>query len=94
MEIGTDLFASPNRPAAKSTDPNLKAIAETTGGKYYVAGTSQALEAIVKDIGRLEPTVARPATRRQIAEWYWALLATGAALLVFARVLALREQAA
>lgn len=94
VEIGTDLFASPNRPAAKSTDPNLKAIAETTGGKYYVAGTSQALEAIIKDIGRLEPTVAGPATRRQIAEWYWALLAIGAALLVLARVLALREQAA
>ena len=93
VEIGTDLFASPNRPATKSTDPNLKTIAESTGGKYYVAGTTQALEAIINDIGRLEPTVARPATRRQIAEWYWALLAAGAALLVLARVLALREQA-
>ena len=94
VEIGTDLFASPNRPATKSTDPSLKTIAETTGGKYYVAGTTQALEAIIADIGRLEPTVARPATRRQIAEWYWALLAAGAALLIFARGLALREQAA
>ena len=93
VEIGTDLFASPHRPATKSTDPSLKTIAETTGGKYYVAGTTQALEAIINDIGRLEPTVARPATRRQIAEWYWALLAAGAALLIFARGLALREQA-
>ncbi|OFZ97905.1 MAG: hypothetical protein A2Z44_02185, partial [Betaproteobacteria bacterium RBG_19FT_COMBO_58_11] len=94
VEIGTDLFASPTRPATKSIGPNLKTIAETTGGKYYVAGTTQALEAIINDIGRLEPTVARPATRRQIAEWYWALLAAGAALLVLARGLALREQAA
>ncbi|MEK7738358.1 MAG: VWA domain-containing protein [Pseudomonadota bacterium] len=94
VEIGTDLFASAARPAAKSTDPSLKAIAETTGGKYYVAGTTQALEAIINDIGHLEPTVARPATRRQIVEWYWALLAAGAALLVLARGLALREQAA
>lgn len=93
VEIGTDLFASPNRPAAKSADPSLKTIAESTGGKYYVAGTTQALEAIITDIGRLEPTVARPATRRQIAEWYWALLAVGAVLLALARVLALREQA-
>ncbi len=59
-----------------------------------MAGTTQALEAIINDIGRLEPTVARPATRRQIAEWYWVLLAAGAALLVLARGLALREQAA
>jgi len=94
VEIGTDLFASPNRPATKSTDPTLKTIAETTGGKYYVAGTTQALEAIINDIGRLEPTVARPATRRQIVEWYWVLLATGATLLASAHVLAWREQAA
>lgn len=94
VEIGTDLFASAARPAAKSNDPNLRSIAETTGGKYYVAGNTQALEAIINDIGRLEPSVARPATRRQIAEWYWILLAIGAALLVLARGLALREQAA
>ena len=93
VEIGTDLFASPNRPATKSKDPSLKTIAESTGGKYYVAGTTQALETIIRDIGRLEPSVARPATRRQIAEWYWMLLAASAALLVLARVLALREQA-
>ncbi len=93
VEIGTDLFASPNRPASKSTDPSLKTIAETTGGKYYVAGNTQALEAIINDIARLEPTVARPATRRQIAEWYWVLLLAGVALLVVARGLALREQA-
>jgi Ca-activated chloride channel family protein len=94
VEIGTDLFASPARPATKPNGPGLKTIAETTGGKYYAAGTTQALEAIIADIGRLEPTVARPATRRQIAELYWALLAAGAALLVLARGLALREQAA
>lgn len=94
VEIGTDLFASATRPAILSKDPSLKAIAETTGGKYYVAGNTQALEAIITDIGRLEPTVARPATRRKTAEWYWALLLAGAGLLVLARVLSLREQVA
>ena len=36
----------------------------------------------------------RPATRRQISEWYWVPLLAAAALLVLAQLLSLREQAA
>jgi Ca-activated chloride channel family protein len=94
VEIGTDLFASPTRPVSKSTEPSLKQMAEASGGKYYVAGTAQALEAIIADIGRLEASIVRPATRRQVSEWYWAPLLAAAVLLVLAQLLSLREQAA
>ena len=94
VEIGTDLFANPAQPVAKSADPSLRQIAAATGGKYYVAGTSHALAAVIADIGRLEPSIARPATRRQIDEWYWVPLLAAALLLGLAQGLALREQAA
>jgi Ca-activated chloride channel family protein len=94
VEIGTDLFASPTRPVSKSTEPGLKQIAEASGAKYYVAGTAQALQAIIQDIGRLEPSIVRPATRRQITEWYWLALLAAALLLAVAQVLSLREASA
>ncbi len=94
VEIGTDLFASPTRPVSKSTNPSLKQMAEVSGAKYYVAGSTQALRAIIADIGRLETSIARPATRRQINEWYWAPLLAAAALLLLAQLLNLREQSA
>ena len=91
VEIGTDLFASPTRPISKSTEPSLQQIAEASGAKHYVAGTTQALQDIIQDIGRLEPSIVRPATRRQISEWYWLALLTAALLLATAQTLALRE---
>jgi len=91
VEIGTDLFASPTRPVSKSTEPSLKQMAETTGARHYVAGSAQALQSIIQDIGRLEPSIARPATRRQIAEWYWLALLAAALLLATAQALSLRE---
>lgn len=91
VEIGTDLFASPLRPVTKATEPSLKQIAETTGAKHYVAGSAQALQDIIQDIGRLEPGIARPATRRQITEWYWLALLAAALSLAAAQVLTLRE---
>lgn len=91
VEIGTDLFASPTRPVSKSTEPALQQIAATSGAKYYTAGSAQALQNIIQDIGRLEPSIPRPATRRQITEWYWLALLAAALLLAAAQALALRE---
>lgn len=91
VEIGTDLFASPSRRPSKSTEPSLAQIAAQSGAKYYVAGSAQALQTIIRDIGRLEPTIARPATQRQIIEWYWLALAVAVALLIAAHGLTLRE---
>ena len=94
VEIGTDLFASPNRPASKSTEPSLQQIAEASGARHYVAGTAQALQSIIQDIGRLEPSIVRPATRRQIVEWYWLALLAAALLLATAQALSVREASA
>ena len=91
VEIGTDLFASPTRPKSKSTEPNLQQIAAVTGAQHYVAGSAQALQAIIQDIGRLEATIPRPATRRQKVEWYWLALLGAVVLLAASQALALRE---
>lgn len=94
VEIGTDLFASPTRPVSKSTEPSLKQMAAVTGAQHYVAGTAQALQSIIQDIARLEPSIVRPATRRQIAEWYWLPLLAAALMLAAVQVLSLRESGA
>ena len=91
VQIGTDLFASPSRRLNKSTEPSLAQIAAQTGAKHYVAGSAQALQTIIRDISRLEPTIARPATQRQITEWYWLALVAAVALLLAVQGLALRE---
>lgn len=91
VEIGTDLFASPSRKISRSTEPSLAQIAAQTGAKHYVAGSAAALQNIIRDIGRLEPTIARPTTLRQITEWYWLVLTMAVVLLVTARGLAFRE---
>lgn len=94
VEIGTDLFASPTRRLSQSSEAKLAQIAAQTGGKHYVAGSAEALQAIIGDIGRLEPTIARPATQRQISEWYWLALLAAVVLLIAAQGLVLRESLA
>jgi Ca-activated chloride channel family protein len=93
VHIGTDLFAAgrPAVPATQASEPDLKTIAVQTGGKYYVAGTADTLKAVISDIGKLEPTLARPPTRRTVDEWYWLPLAIAALCLTLARVLPFRE---
>ena len=94
VEIGTDLFASPTRPKSKSTEPSLQQIAAVTGAQHYVAGSAQALQTIIQDIGRLEATIPRPATRRHKVEWYWLALLGAVVLLAASQALALREAGA
>ena len=47
---------------------------------------------VIADIGRLEPTIARPPTRRSVEEWYWLPLAGAALCLSLARLVRFREQ--
>lgn len=94
VEIGTDLFASPTRKLNKSTEPSLTQMAVQTGAKHYVAGSAKALQTIIADIGRLEPTIARPASKRQIHEWYWIALLGAVLLLIGAQLLSLRGASA
>ena len=74
-------------------EPDLQQIASLTGGRFYRADNSNALQAVVADIGKLEKTITRPSTRRVVEEWYWAALLLAASLFSAARLLQIRRMA-
>lgn len=91
VAIGSDLFASANRPIPQNPDPSLRQLAEATAGKFYVAGDGGSLQAVIADIGRLAPSIPRPASRRVTVEWYWLPLLGAIGALWLAQVLRLRQ---
>jgi Ca-activated chloride channel family protein len=94
VQIGSDLFAE-GRIEVEETDPqpHMIDLARLTGGHhYFVRGTEDA-EQVIRDIGALEQTLARPARQREIREWYWLPLLLAAGLLTLGRVLAMRREA-
>ena len=93
VQIGSDLFAE-GRAAIQETDPqpNLADLARLTDGHhYFVRGTEDA-EQVIRDIGALEKTLARPARHREVHEWYWLPLALAIACLTLGRLLAMRRE--
>lgn len=82
VAIGTDLFASATRAQPLHPDPSLRQLAEASGGKFYIAGNASTLKAVIADIGRLAPNIARPATRRVTVEWYGLPLSVALGLLL------------
>jgi Ca-activated chloride channel homolog len=104
VQVGSDLFAE-GRASVKNgvamgaslalaEEPNLQQIATLTGGRYYRADSSGALQAVVTDIGKLEQTVTHASTRRVVEEWYGIALMLAAGLLSVARVMQIRRMAA
>jgi len=77
----------------KVIEPDLRQIASLTGGRFYRADNSGALQAVVADIGKLEQTITRPSTRRVVDEWYWAALLLAVCLFSAARLLQIRRMA-
>jgi Ca-activated chloride channel homolog len=96
VQVGSDLFAEGRAPArpGQLMEPDLQQIAALTGARYYRADSSGSLQAVVADIGKLEQTITRPASRRVVEEWYGALLLLAACLFSAARVLQIRRMAA
>jgi Ca-activated chloride channel family protein len=96
VQVGSDLFAEGRaQPAATDAlEPNMQKIAELTGGHYYRADSSGSLQGVVEDIGKLEQTITRPATRRRVEEWYGAALLLAVCLFSAARLLQIRRMAA
>jgi len=87
LRIGGDLFAA-GRPAGiaeAEAQPRLADIARLTGGQHWIVKSSDDAEQVIRAIGRLEPTLARPARHRQSREWYWLPLLLAAACLSLAR---------
>lgn len=96
VQVGSDLFAEGRAPARADSlpaEPDLQQIATLTGGRFYRADNSGALQAVVADIGKLEQTITRPSTRRVVEEWYWAALLLAACLFSAARLLQIRRMA-
>jgi Ca-activated chloride channel family protein len=96
VQVGSDLFAAGRAPAKADSlpaEPDLQKIATLTGGRFYRADNSGALQAVVADIGKLEQTITRPSTRRVVDEWYWAALLLAACLFSAARLLQIRRMA-
>jgi len=98
VQIGDDPFAgagdTPARAHSGATEPGLEEMAKLTGGRYYRAGNTGALQAVVSDIGKLERSVTRPSTRRVVEEWYLLPLLLAVGLLSVARWLQIRRMAA
>ena len=95
LRIGGDLFAA-GRPAARDSasvevQPDLADIARLSGGQHWVVKSTDDAEQVIRAIGKLEATLARPARQRQTREWYWLPLALGAALLSLAQVARMRS---
>jgi Ca-activated chloride channel homolog len=94
VQIGGDLFAA-GRPAsasaAQATEPGLAQIAALTGGRYYQADNRKALQQVVNDIGQREQTVARPARRRTVQEWYLLPLLLAGAILSLTHLYRIRR---
>ena len=87
LRIGGDLFAA-GRPAGiaeAEAQPRLADIARLTGGQHWIVKSSDDAEQVIRAIGRLEPTLARPARHRQSREWYWLPLLLAVACLSLAR---------
>lgn len=69
----------------------LADMAKSTGGRHYVAGNRDTLQAVIADIGQREQRVSRPPLNPAPREWYIVPLVGGALLLALARLTLLRK---
>lgn len=92
LQIGGDLFAVGRLAKTTEADPQpgLADIARLSGGQHWIVKSTDDAEQVINAIGKLEPTLARPAAHRQTREWYWLPLALGVALLSLAQFTRLR----
>lgn len=95
LQIGSNLFAAGRSTVVeKDMQPDLSDIARLTGGQHWFVRSTDDAEVVVKDIDRLEKTLARPARHREIREWYWLPLTAAAIFMLLARMLLIRRQGA
>uniref|UniRef100_E6PM66 Putative Von Willebrand factor, type A n=1 Tax=mine drainage metagenome TaxID=410659 RepID=E6PM66_9ZZZZ len=72
-------------PAYQGPQPDMRAIAEQTGGRYFYAASHGAQEAAIHAIGQLTPTLQPPPQRRQAQQLYAWPLALGMVLWLLAQ---------
>lgn len=95
LQIGSNLFAAGREPVVENDpQPGLADIARLTGGQHWFVRSTDDAEKVVKDIDRLEKTLARPARHREIREWYGLPLGMAVICMMLARMLLMRRQGA
>lgn len=94
IQIGAEAPEPPDAMLGSGIlEPGLRDIARLTQGRYYAAGNSGTLNAVIQDIDALEKSIVRPATRRAITHWYLLPLMLAVALLTLQRVIQLWSSA-
>jgi Ca-activated chloride channel family protein len=98
VAIHTLQLGSPSRPVATvaikneaTAQPDLAALARLSGGQHWPVRSRADLQAVMREIDALAPTLARPAQVRTVHEWFALPLALGLALLLLARALQIRR---
>lgn len=95
LQIGSPSRPAPPVPDATTTEaepqPGLAVLARTSGGQHWSVRSSADLQAVMRTLDTLEPTLARPAQGRQVHEWYALPLGLAVACLVLARLLQIRR---
>jgi Ca-activated chloride channel family protein len=95
LQIGSNLFSAGRAPVQeKDPQPGLADIARLSGGQHWFVKSTDDAEAVVRDIDRLERTLARPSRHREIREWYWLPLGVAVLCMLLARALLIRRQGA
>ena len=84
VEVGTtpDPGQPYTVPAYAGPQPDLRLIAQATGGRFYFAASAGAQQAAVRDIGALNPRLHPPPTRRAVQPLYVWPLGLGIGLLL------------
>lgn len=81
---------TPTTAPADDVQPSLADIARLTGGRHWVARSTEAVREVMQDIDRLAVTLQPPPTEREHREWFVLPLGLSVLLLAFAHVLRTR----
>ena len=94
LQFGSDPYAD-GREARVDPDPQpgLADLARLTDGQFFAIASADDAANVIRAIDALEPTLSPPGREREVREWYWALLAAAAALLVAAQAWSMRRSA-
>lgn len=94
LQFGSDPYAEGREQRVDpDPQPGLADLARLTDGQFFAIASADDAANVIRAIDALEPTLSPPGREREVREWYWALLAAAAALLVAAQAWSMRRSA-